>query len=353
MDVIRSAYLAAEGFEAPLQGWLERRGVAVAEWHGRLALSGEAALDCPWAQDIWMAPEEIAAPSVKAGADALRARQRNWSAYAAGQHRRMALIGERLPPVKAAPLVFPVPAPNAHLGAWTLLEPGRMLASTVKSSPFPNGECRFVEDRVGPPSRAYLKLWEALTRLGVWPGAGEACLDLGAAPGGWTWVLATLGAQVIAVDKAPLDPAVAGMPGVTQAIDSAFALEPRAVDWLVCDVIAYPARTLALLERWLPFARRVVCTVKFQGETDHDTADRIAALPGVQLVHLFHNKHELTVLKGQVMAPSGMGAPSVTKSEPFAAEGGATVNAKAAAPLPVRGEGPVGMWAPPTVRASM
>jgi len=24
----------------------------------------------------------------------------------------------------------------------------------------PNGEIRFVEDRIGPPSRAYLKLWE-------------------------------------------------------------------------------------------------------------------------------------------------------------------------------------------------
>ena len=136
-----------------------------------------------------------------------------------------------------------------------------------------------------------------MTLAGTWPGPGDDCLDLGAAPGGWTWVLATLGATVTAVDKAPLDPAIAGMAGVTQVIDSAFALEPRAVDWLVCDVIAYPARTLALLERWLPVARNVVCTVKFQGDTDHETADRIAALPGVRLLHLFQNKHELTVVR--------------------------------------------------------
>ena len=209
----------------------------------------------------------------------------------------MALIGARLPPVKAAPLIFPESAPAAHLGAWTLLEPGRMLASPVKSSPFPNGQCRFVEDRSGPPSRAYLKLWEALTLLGSHPRPGDACLDLGAAPGGWTWVLAHLGATVTAVDKAPLDPAVAALPGVTQVIDSAFALDPRPIDWLVCDVIAYPARTLALLERWLPMARNIVCTIKFQGDTDHDSADQIAALPGVTLRHLFNNKHELTVLK--------------------------------------------------------
>jgi 23S rRNA (cytidine2498-2'-O)-methyltransferase len=294
---IESAYLAPEGLEPTLEAWLQRRDAQVAAWHGRLALSPEPPLACPWSLDTWLCPAEHEAPSIKAATDVLRAQQRNWSSYAAGQHRRMALIAARLPPVKAAPLVFPAPAPTAHLGAWTLLNPGRLLASPAKSSPFPNGACRFVEDRVGPPSRAYLKLWEALTLLGAYPGPGDDCLDLGASPGGWTWVLAQLGASVTAVDKAPLDAAIAALPGVTQAIDSAFALEPRAVDWLVCDVIAYPARTLALLERWLPFARNLVCTVKFQGETDHDTADRIADLPGVRLVHLFHNKHELTVLK--------------------------------------------------------
>lgn len=297
MPEILSAYLAPDGLELPLETWLERRGAGVAARHGRLALSPDPALSCPWAQDSWLNPVVHAVASVKAAADVLRGQQRNWSAYGVQHHRRMALIGERLPPVKAAPLMFPCPAPAAHLGAWTLLEPGQLLASPAKSSAFPNGECRFVEDRVGPPSRAYLKLWEALTLLEVWPGPGDECLDLGASPGGWTWVLAQLGATVTAIDKAPLDPAIAALPGVTQAIDSAFALEPRAIDWLVCDVIAYPARTLALLERWLPFARHVVCTVKFQGDTDHETADRIAALPGVRLVHLFHNKHELTVLR--------------------------------------------------------
>ena len=295
--VIRSAYLAPEGLEATLAESLSRAGAGALHWHGRLALSAEPPVACPWAQDIWTDPALHPAPSVKAASDVLRGMQRNWSAYAAGHHRRMALIEARLPPVKAAPLVFPARSPAAHLGAWTLLEPGVLLASPTKSSPVPNGEWRFVEDHIGPPSRAYLKLWEALTRLGTLPGPGNQCLDLGASPGGWTWVLAQLGATVTAVDKAPLDPRVAALPGVTQAIDSAFALEPRAVDWLVCDVIAYPARTLALLERWLPLARGVVCTVKFQGETDHEAVAAITALPGIEAVHLFHNKHELTVLR--------------------------------------------------------
>jgi len=170
--------------------------------------------------------------------------------------------------------------------------------SPTKSSPVPLGEWRFEEDHIGPPSRAYLKLWEALTRFGAHPDPGDRCIDLGASPGGWTWVLASLGAMVKAVDKAPLDPRVAAMPGVELAIESAFALTPEPVDWLVCDVIAYPARLLSLIQRWIEArtAGSIVCTVKFQGETDHDAASAFAALPGARLMHLFHNKHELTLL---------------------------------------------------------
>ncbi len=296
---IGSAYLAAEGFEAELAEELRRARRRVTAWHGRLALSPDPPAHAAWALECWTAPAEIAVPSVKAGADALRTLQRNWACYAAEHHRRSALITERLPPVKARPLAFPDPAPTGHLGAWTLLAPDRMLASPTKTSPFVNGEVAFVEDKEGPPSRAYLKLWEALTRLGRYPGPGDRCLDLGAAPGGWTWVLAKLGAQVAAVDKAAMDPGVAGMRGVTVRAESAFGLDPRTeqkVDWLFSDVICYPARLLALVRRWIEAdaARNLVCTIKFQGETDHDAAEAFAAIPGAVVFHSAHNKHELT-----------------------------------------------------------
>ena len=294
--MIASAYLAPEGFEPVLAQELERAGVPVEAWHGRLALSSAPAIPAAWALDVWTAPQDLAIASVKAAADALRAIQRNWSAYAAGHHRRMALIGERLPPVRARPLRFPDPAPASHLGAWTLLAPDRLLLSPAKTSPVPGGDWTFEEDRIGPPSRAYLKLWEALTRLGAHPGPGETCLDLGACPGGWTWVLAQLGATVTAVDKAPLDPAVAALPNVQILQESAFALPPRKVDWLVCDIIAYPERLLSLVQVWIAAdaPRHIVCTVKFQGDTDFAAQDAFAAIPGGRLQHLCHNKHELT-----------------------------------------------------------
>jgi len=111
-----------------------------------------------------------------------------------------------------------------------------------------------------------------------------------------------MGAHVISVDKAPLDPTVAHLPGVEYRRESAFALDPISVgcvDWLFSDVVCYPVRLLALVERWLEAGTccRFVCTIKFQGVTDHATAARFAAIPGSTLRHLFHNRHELTWIR--------------------------------------------------------
>jgi 23S rRNA (cytidine2498-2'-O)-methyltransferase len=144
-----------------------------------------------------------------------------------------------------------------------------------------------------------LKLWELFTLTGQCPKAGERCLDLGSSPGGWTWVLAKLGAKVESVDKAPLDPRVARMRGVTQRQASAFSIDPEqhpGVDWLFSDVICYPARLLETVQRWIDLgkAKNLVCTLKFQGQTDHDVARGFARIKGSRLLHLSHNKHELT-----------------------------------------------------------
>ena len=290
-----TGYLAPEGFVEELRTELGE----VSACYGRLLISPGPPKPAAWVATIWLDPIEIPIASIGDAATRLRAIQRNWALYAHAQHRRAALIEAKLPKVSARPLVFPAAAPAAPLGSWTLVDANTLLASAHCTCAFPNGEARFVEDKRVPPSRAYLKLWEALTRLGAHPRAGELCLDLGSAPGGWTWVLATLGARVISVDKAPLDPAVAAMSGVEVRRESAFGLDPRAIgpiDWLFSDVVCYPARLLRLIERWLELGtcRRFVCTLKFQGATDQETARRFAAIRGSRLLHLHHNKHELT-----------------------------------------------------------
>jgi 23S rRNA (cytidine2498-2'-O)-methyltransferase len=256
-----TAYLAPDGFLSQLQ---EELAGQEQETIGRLVLVPGPPRPVAWTANIWLAPERIP----------------------------IASIGD----------VFGDPAPTAPLGSWTMIAPDMILASAACASPFPHGEARFVEDRQAPPSRAYLKLWEAFTLLGERPKPGETCIDLGASPGGWTWVLQGQGARVISVDKAPLDPKIAALPNIDYRNESAFAIDPKSaspVDWLFSDVVCYPARLLTLVEKWMAAgaAGRFVCTLKFQGETDFETMRRFAAIPGSRLMHLHANKHELTWVK--------------------------------------------------------
>jgi 23S rRNA (cytidine2498-2'-O)-methyltransferase len=293
-----TAYLAAPGYEE----LLARELGEVTATYERLLIAPGPARPVRWALNVWHEPQRIPIESIGDGARALRALQRNWALYPYTQYRRAGLIQAKLPHVSAKPLHFPEPRPSAPLGSWTLLDKDTLLAAPDCSSAFANGEVLFAEDREAPPSRAYLKLWEALTLADERPGPGDVCVDLGSCPGGWTWVLQQLGAEVISVDKAPLDSSVAALERVTFRQESAFGLDPASlgrVDWMCCDVACYPERLFGLVQRWLASGacERFVCTLKFQGATDTETIARFAALPRSRLLHLSHNKHELTWLR--------------------------------------------------------
>jgi 23S rRNA (cytidine2498-2'-O)-methyltransferase len=294
----RTGYLAPDGFLAELQHEL---GDDI-ETHGRLVIAPGPPRPAAWVANLWHDPITLTIDSIGDGAKQLRAIQRNWALYSVTHHRRAALITEKLPKVSAKPLTFGDPAPTAPLGSWSLIDPQTILASARCSSPFPNGEANFVEDKTVPPSRAYLKLWEAFTVLGTRPAPGQLCLDLGASPGGWSWVLQQIGARVIAIDKAPLEPRIAALPGIEIRKESAFALDPATIgpiDWLCSDVVCYPKRLLMLVEKFIAAGtvRNFLCTIKFQGATDFETQARFAAIPSSRLLHLHANKHELTWVK--------------------------------------------------------
>ena len=296
-----TAYLAPQDYEDELDEELARGGAAVVATHGRLRIVEGRPIHAAWAANTWWDAERIPVTSIGDAAAKLRDRHGTWALYAPEHRGRAELVADKLPHVSARPLELGEVAPDAPLGSWTLLERDLVLAATRCSSPFPNGEPQFVEDRHGPPSRAYLKLWEVFARLRRQPQPGERCLDLGAAPGGWTWLLARTGADVTAVDKAPLAPRVAQLDNVTWQEGSAFALDPAdhgPVDWWCSDIIAYPDRLHDLVERWLGsgMVRNLVCTIKFQGETDFGAIARFTALPDAQVVHLDQNKHELTCI---------------------------------------------------------
>jgi hypothetical protein len=186
-------------------------------------------------------------------------------------------------------------------------------------APWPAGAPPVADDRA-PPSRAYRKLEEAFQWMGAAPRAGQTCVDLGAAPGSWTVMAARRGARVVAVDRAPLAPDVARLPGVTTFAGNAFTYQPpRPVDWLLSDVVCEPARALALVDDWLGNhrCRHLVVTLKFKGR---DQYGALAALGPVfaraspafaRVKHLAHNKNEVTV-----MVRVAMRAKVVAKADP-------------------------------------
>ncbi len=296
---IQTAYLAPEGFVAPLVQELQGE-VAV---HDRLVLSPLAAQRTFWAQNVWLEPQVIAIQSISDAARNLKALQRNWWLYSFDLHRRARLIQDKLPHVSARPVAFPSPLPASPLGSWTLLDAHTLLASARCSSPYPNGELNFIEDREGPPSRAYLKLWDAWTRLQAHPQAGDFCLDAGGSPGGWAWAVAKTGARVLSMDRSPLAPQVASLPGVSFEQGDIFNLRPETlarrepvVNWFLSDVICYPEKLYDWVRGWLEsgMVENFICTLKFQDGADYAVANKFADLPGSQVLHLFHNKHELT-----------------------------------------------------------
>jgi len=124
-------------------------------------------------------------------------------------------------------------------------------------SPWPLGFPRLRQPS-SAPSRSTLKLEEAWLQL--IPETQRATLlkpfqkavDLGAAPGGWTWQLVQRGMQVTAIDNGPMDKGLMDSGQVTHLREDAFHYKPaRNVDWLVCDMVEKPSRVAELMERWL------------------------------------------------------------------------------------------------------
>lgn len=285
-------YRAAEGFEAELAdelGDAEPIG-------GTFFRSPGPVREAAWAVDTWLDPSRIRFESLGGASMALLSLGKKWTLSPFTLFDRAELIRKQLPANPQAPLHFPSAPPELG-GEWTLASRNEILAATKHASPFPRGVPVFQEDRGGPPSRAYLKLWEALTRLGVHPREGDRAVDLGSSPGGWTWALHELGAHVVSVDKARLS--LPKSERIEFRQESAFGIEPKSiakVDWLVSDVICYPAKLVTMILRWLdahPRARFVV-TVKFQGKTDMAPLSPLRAIAGSKLLHLHHNRHELT-----------------------------------------------------------
>jgi 23S rRNA (cytidine2498-2'-O)-methyltransferase len=253
-----------------------------------------------FAQDIWLDPQICTFQSISEAVKILRQAGKLWYVHPVSHVRRSRLIEEQLRSCPPLQRTFPLTDELPKIGVFCLLDNNTLVLSPNRLRQWPDGIDQFIEDKTNPPNRAYLKLWEALTLWGRYPKNGDYALDLGASPGGWTYVMHSLGAEVTAVDKAPLAPQIAKLPKVHYLEQSAFALEPehseRVYDWVLSDVACYPERAYGLIMKWINSqkAKRLLVTIKLQGETDMKIIKQLQEIPNSYLCNLHHNKHEAT-----------------------------------------------------------
>lgn len=166
------------------------------------------------------------------------------------------------------------------------------------------GQRRMADDPLAP-SRSYLKIEEAYGIIGCEPAPGETVIDLGAAPGGWSYSAAKRGARVVAVDNGPLKAGALDNPLITHLQQDAFRFDPvaaegRAADWLFCDLVEDPHHVLEnILLPWLErrWCRRYIVNLKF-GRVDPAALLREtrARIPSVRIRHLYHDREEFTLV---------------------------------------------------------
>jgi 23S rRNA (cytidine2498-2'-O)-methyltransferase len=135
---------------------------------------------------------------------------------------------------------------------------------------------------------------------------GMRAADLGAAPGGWTWVLTRHKLQVTAIDNGPLRPHVLDTGLVQHLRADGFAWHPpKPLDWMVCDMVEQPARVASRMAEWFRegWCRHAIFNLKLpmkkRWQETRLCLDRFAAQADrpltIRAKQLYHDREEITV----------------------------------------------------------
>ena len=164
------------------------------------------------------------------------------------------------------------------------------------------------------PSRSTLKLAEAILTLlspdeqksSLRPGL--AAVDLGAAPGGWSWQLVSRGLRVTAIDNGPIAASVLATGLIKHLRTDGLTWRPKkAVEWMVCDMVEQPSRIAPVMADWLATGRcrRSIFNLKLPMKKRHEEVERCRDLidqrlraAGIKYIlrikHLYHDREEVT-----------------------------------------------------------
>ena len=187
-------------------------------------------------------------------------------------------------------------------------------ADPKDSSPWPLGVPR-LRSHADAPSRSALKLEEALLtlldpkELDKIMTPGMCAADLGAAPGGWSWVLARRHLRVFAIDNGPMADSALDTGLIDhQRADGFHWQPPKPMDWLVCDMVESPRKVTGRIAEWfargwckhaifnlkLPMKKRWEetrqCLQQFQKEAEKPLV--------IRAKQLYHDREEITVYAG-------------------------------------------------------
>lgn len=189
------------------------------------------------------------------------------------------------------------------------------MATPREANGFHPGGSRYIAQHESDTiSRAGAKIAEAIHYLRLHRPAfasGSHWLELGACPGGMTSELLARGQRVTAIDRAPLDPRLAGKAGLTFVHDDVARFVPPSgapYDALLDDMNGPPGDSIAQVIRLSRFLREgglVVFTLKVPRieslgeplELLRETIEK-AGRSGLRLVaktHLTYNRHEFTL----------------------------------------------------------
>ncbi len=191
-----------------------------------------------------------------------------------------------------------------------------LLASATPgdASPWPLGVPR-LRANADAPSRSALKLEEALMCLltdkerEAFLQPGMSAADLGAAPGGWSWVLARRHIRVFSIDNGPMAPS-AMETGVIEHIraDGFRWQPPKPLDWMVCDMVESPAKVADRMATWFRegWCKRAVFNLKLpmkkRWDETRDCLQHFVDHAGRPLTlrakQLYHDREEITVYAG-------------------------------------------------------
>ncbi|HTT09028.1 MAG TPA: 23S rRNA (cytidine(2498)-2'-O)-methyltransferase RlmM [Gammaproteobacteria bacterium] len=194
---------------------------------------------------------------------------------------------------------------DTSAGAWL------GAALTDACAPWPLGIPR-LKMPVSAPSRSTLKLEEALyvfltdTERRQLLKPGMTAVDLGAAPGGWTWQMTRRGLRVIAVDNGAMDRRVMNSGDVEHLRADGFTFKPRRrVDWLLCDMVEQPSRIAQLMATWFKRGdcRCAIFNLKLPMKRRYEEFQRCRALieaglrgrpHSLRFKQLYHDREEVT-----------------------------------------------------------